>query len=98
MFEDRIPSGKSEKLKRILYANRLTYGINYDEYFLYNFADLNDAGKRKYFGWKDLKALYDRLDSFSRPEIFLNKKKAYSLFKKFYGRRIIQITSELLLL
>lgn len=70
------------------------YGCMFDEYFLYNFPNLNETGRQSFVTDKIRWSYYGKLNSDSENEIFNDKKKTYDLFKDYYNRDLILIVDE----
>lgn len=70
------------------------FGCMYDEYFLLGFENLNTRGRDSFITDK---LRYDYYSFFNQDEyfdIFDNKQKTYSIFKKFYGREVLFLSSK----
>ncbi len=70
------------------------FGCMFDEYFLYNFQNLNTQERESFVTDKLRWSYYARLNNRNSIEIFNDKKKCYDLFSKWYGRELVLISSE----
>lgn len=71
------------------------YLITPDEYFLYDFEWLSDAGKHQFVGDLERSFLCSRLYNSSKSGlIFMDKMKTYELFNKYYKRDVINIDND----
>lgn len=66
------------------------YGCAIDEYFLYNFDQLNDKEKREYISDVERLKYASILNDRKSSRIFKHKYQTYLLFEKFYKRDIIR--------
>ena len=95
IFLDPSLSEKEKKKIRIeLYANMFTYRIAYGEYFVFNFPELDDRGKRTFIGNEEAMDLFAGLGTEQSKKIFNDKYETYLWFGKYYGRELIRISGE----
>ena len=91
---DRLADKKYiRKLKRHLFASKLTYQIRYKEYFLFRFDELSDKGKREYIGDYERYYMLTALSTLSVRELFNKKYETYLRFKPYYHRDVIKVFS-----
>ena len=83
------------KLKKDMIYSRMAYLIKYQQYFIFDFARLSDAGRREYVGEYEKKqltyALHEKTQAWKK---FKDKYLAYQTFQKYYRREIIKIADE----
>ncbi len=70
------------------------FGCWYDEYFLLGYEFLNSRGREQFVTDKTRYYYYDKLNPGDYFDLFKDKEKTYSLFKEFYARELIKISSE----
>ena len=70
------------------------FGCMFDEYFLYNFPNLNTEGRESFITDKIRWSYYSKMNTPEGNEIFNNKKKTYDLFKSFYKRDLVFVSGE----
>ncbi|MBO4868989.1 MAG: hypothetical protein J5585_04700 [Clostridia bacterium] len=90
-----IPSGKEyRQLLLKLYFARVYYAAEYKEYFMYGLDKVSDPDKLEYVCWFELKDYLKKLNELGRPEIFRNKEKTYEVFRGFFRRELLYVSSE----
>ena len=70
------------------------YLINPEEYFLYNFRRLNERGRQEFVGRTRLNLFWHRIWDDKICEIYDNKWRTYQVYRKYYGREVIEISPE----
>ena len=79
-------------LRRDMVYSLHRFGASFEEYFLYNFYNLNVHGRQKY---NNLKMQYGYCELVNKTEIrhlFENKGECYRLFRDFYRRDLVEVT------
>ena len=72
----------------------LIYGVSVKEYFLYDFAALNDKGRREYITEKNRYRIYPYFNGAKRRDEMQDKYKAYITYKQYYKRDAILINGK----
>lgn len=67
------------------------FGARFDEYFLFEFYNLNSKGRNTYITDKIRYAYYEILNDRKDFDIFRDKSKTYEVFKEFYKRDFLYI-------
>ena len=67
-------------------GNRMIYGVLPEEYVCYNFAELNDKGKREFITEQSRREIYNKCVCEKDSYIFENKFETYNYYKRFYKR------------
>ena len=95
---DTFRPGASESRRRAYTVDMLyslhRFGCMYDEYFLFGFELLNANGREQFVTDKNRYDYYRILNPGDYYDLFREKDKTYSLFKDFYGRELIKVSSE----
>ncbi|MBO4562938.1 MAG: hypothetical protein J5772_04920 [Clostridia bacterium] len=73
--------------------SRWHYNIIYREFYLFNFEDLTDSGRKKYMGALESKAYFRALNSTGAPKIIDDKQLTYNKFKEFFKRDVLIVES-----
>ncbi len=91
----KLRYSKKEFQKEIVNVayNFARYGFHVDEYFVYDVKSMSHAGKLKFITEETRWGYYSKLNQDENLEIFDEKEKTYQLYRKFYKREIIKITS-----
>lgn len=70
------------------------YMITPKEYFLYNFRKLNERGRQDFVGTLRLFVFWHKIWNEKICELYDNKWRTYQVYRKYYGREVIEISSE----
>ena len=70
------------------------FGCMFDEYFLYDYPNLNIRGRESFITDKIRWDYYAQMNLDENKELFNNKRKAYDIFHKHYKRQLLEIVSE----
>lgn len=70
------------------------FGAMFDEYFHFRFENLQARGRDQFVTDKLRYAYYEHMNSREVMPVFIEKDKTYQVYKKFFGRDLIKITSE----
>ena len=70
------------------------FGCMFDEYFYFEFYNLNTLGKSSFITDKTRWDYYSKMNTDENNRILNDKRQAYELFKVFYKRDLLQISSK----
>ncbi|MBR1456672.1 MAG: hypothetical protein IJ594_05885 [Oscillospiraceae bacterium] len=82
------------RLRKAMYADRLSYRVTFEEYFLFSFPLLNAAGKRSFVGDAEKAAIMKRNGTAQTQRLFDNKYETYLRFRPYFGRDVVKIASK----
>ncbi len=86
-----------EKQKRVLRDDMVyslhRFGAMFTEYFLFNFPHLNTLGREAFVTDKMRYVYCEILNPTENIHLFDNKNETYKLFKKYYGREVLYIST-----
>lgn len=91
---DAVPKEEYNQLVIDMIYSLHRFGCSFDEYFLFDYSKLNVDGRAEYITDKVRYYLYNKLNLECNHELFINKAKTYALFKKYYKRQVLEITSD----
>jgi len=80
-------------LKNDIWKARVLNLMDPEEYFLYNFQNLDENERYKFVGNREKESLCAIVNEKSVSDIFMDKWQTYQYFKQFYGRKVIHIAS-----
>ncbi len=81
-------------LRKDFYFSLLHYKIKPIEYFLYDFENLSDYGRKQFVGNVERYEFMYSLPHLEFKQTLTDKYKCYQKFKKYYGREMIYIKGE----
>ncbi len=87
-----IPFSRKRLVRDMVYSLH-RFGAMFNEYFLYEFYNKNVFGRNEYICDKERYDYYRMMNKDENIELFDNKGKTYELFKEFYAREFLSITS-----
>lgn len=70
------------------------FGCMFDEYFLFDYPNLNAKGRESFITDKIRWGYYSRMNLEENKDIFNNKRKAYECFGKYYRRELLEIETD----
>lgn len=70
------------------------FGCMFDEYFLYDYPNLNTQGRESFITDKIRWDFYARMNLDENKELFNNKRKAYERFGSFYHRELMEVLGD----
>lgn len=92
--KEYVLDGKRDKpfIMDLLFSEEY-YAISPEEYTLFGINRSKGKEKLNYIGWNELYYYYCQLDKLGRPEVFSSKEKTYEVFKEYYKREVLLISS-----
>lgn len=85
-------SNKKKIIKDMIFSH-LHYKVKYSEYWLYNFEDLNETGKKKYVSESEKNTRVMKISPENVRNILKDKYQCYCKLQKYYKRSLIKIDS-----
>ena len=70
------------------------FGCMFDEYFLFDFPNLNTQGRDSFLTDKNRWAYYHRMNTEENKAIFDDKARAYARFRPYYRREVLELRTE----
>lgn len=67
------------------------FGVEFHNYFLFRFYELNTLGREEFIGEKEKYNYYFHLNSKADIALFKDKERSYISFQKYYGREILGV-------
>ena len=82
------------KLKKDLALARIRHRMLTDEYFLYDFEKLSEAGRHEFLSVANTTRVFRDLQAPGAQELFRDKYATYRIFSDYYKREVIPISGE----
>ena len=70
------------------------FGCSFNEYFYYNYENLNVQGRESFVTEKIRWGYYAKMNIEENKELFNNKRKAYEKFRPYYRREVIDVLDD----
>lgn len=93
----RFPSANDEEIEHqflLTVYHYWAYGVSFDEYYYYRFAEKTHEEKLQYMTYRFRMLYGQHLNERDMAHLLMNKYETYSFFKKEYGRDVILCKSE----
>lgn len=90
---DVTPKEKKQLIVDMVYSLH-RFGCPFDEYFLFDYPNLNVHGRDSFVTDKIRWDYYARMNLDENKILFNDKHKAYELFQRFYKREVMQLQSD----
>lgn len=93
VFVGDVTPKQRKKLRIDMVYSLHRFGCAFDEYFLFDYPNLNVTGRNSFITDKIRWDYYARMNKEENKVLFNDKRKAYTLFEAFYKRELIEIRS-----
>ncbi len=94
-FEPDLTKQERQKRKLSVLYHRYYYQVQYHEYFLFHFQNLNHKGKKEFIGEYERAKICHTLvndENSEKKQIFRNKYQTFQIFGKYYHREVLLLT------
>lgn len=81
-----IQNLSEKKIKREMLVSLYKYGSDFEEYFLYDFLNIDKQNRKNYITSNNRYYLYTVLNDFKLEHIFYNKNETFNAFKEYFKR------------
>ena len=94
-YKGGLPSKEEyDKLLTDMIYSLHRFGCSFEEYFMFDYQNLNVEGRSQFITDKVRYYLYNKLNLQSNRELFRNKAETYKVFGQYYKRRQIRVDGQ----